>query len=91
MASSPLAHPMHFHGEAFTVVERAWENDAAAGSWETIAAGIVETGSRDTVLVWPRQRVRIAIRFTSNRGYFTYHCHILEHEDAGMMRNFLVV
>ena len=88
--TSPLAHPMHFHGEAFTVVERAWENDAAAGSWETIAAGIVETGPRDTVLVWPGQRVRIAIRFTANRGYFTYHCHILEHEDAGMMRNFLV-
>ena len=88
---SPIAHPMHFHGEAFTVVERAWENDAAAGSWETIADGIVETGPRDTVLVWPGQRVRIAMRFTSHRGYFTYHCHILEHEDAGMMRNFLVV
>jgi FtsP/CotA-like multicopper oxidase with cupredoxin domain len=88
--TSPMAHPMHFHGEAFTVVERAWENDAAAASWETIAAGIVETGPRDTVLVWPGQRVRIAIRFTANRGYFPYHCHILEHEDAGMMRNFLV-
>lgn len=88
--TSPMAHPMHVHGEPFTVVERAWENDAAAGSWETVAAGIVETGPRDTVLVWPGQRVRIAIRFTANRGYFTYHCHILEHEDAGMMRNFLV-
>jgi blue copper oxidase len=88
--TSPMAHPMHFHGEAFTVVERAWENDAAAGSWEAIAAGIVETGPRDTVLVWPGQRVRIAIAFTANRGYFTYHCHILEHEDGGMMRNFLV-
>jgi FtsP/CotA-like multicopper oxidase with cupredoxin domain len=87
---SPLAHPMHFHGEAFTVVERAWDNDAAVGSWETIAAGIVETGLRDTVLVWPGQRVRIAFPFMANRGYFTYHCHILEHEDGGMMRNFLV-
>ena len=29
-------------------------------------------------------------RFTAYPGLFLYHCHILEHEDAGMMRNFQV-
>ena len=33
---------------------------------------------------------RIAVSFDAFRGYFLYHCHILEHEDGGMMRNFLV-
>ncbi|NNC79857.1 MAG: multicopper oxidase domain-containing protein [Acidimicrobiales bacterium] len=42
-------------------------------------------------LVWPGQRVQIAVPFGDHRGYFPYHCHILEHEDAGMMRNFRVI
>jgi FtsP/CotA-like multicopper oxidase with cupredoxin domain len=88
---SPMAHPMHLHGEAFRVVERSWANDAGEASWAAVADGIVETGTRDTVLVWPGQRVRIAVRFDRHRGYFPYHCHILEHEDGGMMRNFLIV
>jgi blue copper oxidase len=88
---SPMAHPMHLHGEPFAVVERSWENDAAAPSWATLAPAVVESGMRDTVLVWPGQRVRIAVAFTTHRGYFPYHCHILEHEDAGMMRNYRVV
>ena len=87
---SPMAHPMHLHGNAFRVVDRSWENDAGEASWDAIASGVVEDGLRDTVLVWPGQRVRIAVSFSAFRGYFLYHCHILEHEDGGMMRNFLV-
>lgn len=87
---SPMAHPMHLHGEAFQIIERTWASDAGAAAWDLIAGGIVESGPRDTVLVWPGQRVRIAVPFTKHRGYFLYHCHILEHEDGGMMRNFLI-
>ena len=44
----------------------------------------------DTVLVWPGQRVQIAAWFAEHTGYFLYHCQILEHQDGGMMRSFLV-
>lgn len=87
---SPMAHPMHLHGKAFRVVDRSWVNASGEESWAQISSGIVETGTRDTVLVWPGQRVRIAVSFDTYRGYFLYHCHILEHEDGGMMRNFLI-
>ena len=87
---SPIAHPMHLHGDAFRVVSRSWDNDGLAEAWATISDGVIESGLRDTVLVWPGQRVRIAVRFAEHPGYFLYHCHILEHEDGGMMRSFLV-
>lgn len=88
---SPMPHPMHLHGNAFRVVSRTWDDDAVSASWDTIDHGIIESGLRDTVLVWPGQRVQIAIPFAEHKGFFMYHCHILEHEDAGMMRNFEVV
>ena len=36
------------------------------------------------------ERVEVALRFTAHRGLFLLHCHNLEHEDHGMMMNFLV-
>ena len=43
------------------------------------------------MLVLPGETVRIKISFTRHRGLYLYHCHILEHEDMGMMRNFRVI
>lgn len=88
---SPIAHPMHLHGRSFRVTERSWDNDGLADAWSQIEAGVIETGLRDTVLVWPGQRVQIAVPIAEHLGFFLHHCHILEHEDAGMMRNFHVV
>jgi FtsP/CotA-like multicopper oxidase with cupredoxin domain len=42
------------------------------------------------VLVTPGERVRILLRFTDFEGLYMYHCHNLEHEDMGMMRNYRV-
>jgi FtsP/CotA-like multicopper oxidase with cupredoxin domain len=39
----------------------------------------------------PGERARLLKRFDDYPGLFLHHCHNLEHEDAGMMRNFLVV
>ena len=53
-----------------------------------------EFGLKDTVLVYGRETVQIMVIFkheaSKNRPYM-YHCHILEHEDAGMMGQFTVV
>jgi FtsP/CotA-like multicopper oxidase with cupredoxin domain len=55
-----------------------------------LRAGIVDGGWRDTVLVLPGETVRVHVPFTRHPGLYLYHCHILEHEDMGMMRNFRV-
>ncbi len=37
------------------------------------------------------QGLRVMGRFDGAYGRFTYHCHLLEHEDMGMMRPFVVM
>ena len=79
------AHPIHMHGRQFRVIDRTGGHAA-----NTLRAGIVDGGWRDTVLVLPGETVRVHVPFTRHPGLYLYHCHILEHEDMGMMRNFRV-
>ncbi len=81
-----MAHPIHLHGRQFRVVSRA--GGAAAN---TLREGLVDAGPMDTVLVLPGESVRIEVTFSEHPGLYLYHCHILEHEDMGMMRNFRIV
>jgi FtsP/CotA-like multicopper oxidase with cupredoxin domain len=87
MMGMPMAHPIHLHGKQFRVLGRAQTVGAAA---QSIREGIVDDGWTDTVLVLPGETVRIQAYFTAYPGLYLYHCHILEHEDMGMMRNFRV-
>ncbi len=80
------AHPIHMHGRQFRVIRRS----GGAGS-NSLRAGIHDAGWTDTVLVLPGETVKVQVTFTKNPGLYLYHCHILEHEDMGMMRNFKVV
>ncbi|MFT7837141.1 multicopper oxidase domain-containing protein [Saccharothrix sp. BKS2] len=50
-----------------------------------------EEGWKDTFLVGPGEWLAIAGRFEGATGNFMYHCHILDHEDEGMMRPFVVM
>jgi FtsP/CotA-like multicopper oxidase with cupredoxin domain len=79
------AHPIHLHGRQFRVVNRT-----GGRTTNTLRAGIVDAGWRDTVLVLSGETVRVQVTFTNHPGLYLYHCHILEHEDMGMMRNFRV-
>jgi FtsP/CotA-like multicopper oxidase with cupredoxin domain len=85
----PMAHPIHIHNLQFQVISRETRppDDPAVG---TLAAGFLDEGSKDTVLVLPGQRVRLLLKFQGYAGLYVYHCHNLEHEDMGMMRNYLV-
>jgi blue copper oxidase len=86
MMGMQMAHPIHLHGRQFRVISRAGMSTAGA----VVAQGFVDDGWQDTVLVLPGETVRIKIPFTRHPGLYLYHCHILEHEDMGMMRNFRV-
>lgn len=80
---TPLTHPFHIHDIQFRVLDR----DGAPPL-------PYEQGLKDTVLVDPGSVVRVIAEFTdfADSGHpYMYHCHILEHEDAGMMGQFVVV
>ncbi|MBE8189581.1 MAG: multicopper oxidase domain-containing protein [Candidatus Thioglobus sp.] len=80
---SVMAHPFHIHNVQFKIISKS------SGSIDGH-----ELGFKDVVLVNPRQRIRVVMQFPQFRDDKTpymYHCHILEHEDQGMMGQFVVV
>lgn len=89
LTEDQMAHPMHIHGVQFQVLERTVDDSFREG-WETVSAGYVDEGWKDTVLLMPGERVKLAMRFGSDQGLFVFHCHNLEHEDLGLMRNYRV-
>lgn len=89
MMGMAMAHSMHVHGLQFRVIGRS----VAGGfshPYDTVRAGFVDDGWKDTVLVMPGERVRVLLGFADHPGLFLYHCHMLEHEDSGLMRNYRV-
>lgn len=89
MMNDFMAHPMHIHGVQFQVIERQVDPAYLTG-WQTLKDGYVDEGWKDTVLVMPGERVKILLRFTEYAGRYLMHCHNLEHETSGMMRNYLI-
>ena len=67
-----MDHPFHLHGFQFQVLDRN---------------GVPEKQRRwkDTVNVPKHETVRIIVRYDDNPGRWMFHCHILDHEDHGMM------
>jgi blue copper oxidase len=80
IVSDAMAHPFHVHGASFRIL--------ANGG---LKPSLEQSGWKDVVLV--EDRAEILVRFDNpapSRRPFMYHCHILEHEDMGMMRNFRI-
>ena len=76
--ASLMDHPFHLHGFFFQVLEVDGEAPDYI-SW------------KDTINLKPRSTVKIAWMPDNRPGYWMYHCHILEHHEAGMMGHFEVV
>lgn len=73
MMMGSAGHPFHIHGTQFQVLSRNGEEPY-----------LNEKGWKDTIFVHAGETVKIIVRF-NYKGVFMYHCHILEHEEAGMM------
>jgi blue copper oxidase len=84
-----MSHPMHVHNVHFKVIERIPAATESATARQ-IRAGFVDDGLKDVVQVLPGERVRVLLKYEPHAGIYLYHCHILEHEDLGMMRNFMI-
>ena len=76
--TSLMDHPFHLHGFFFQVLEINGKAPAYR-SW------------KDTINLPPRSKAKIAWMPDNRPGVWMYHCHILEHHEAGMMANFEVV
>jgi FtsP/CotA-like multicopper oxidase with cupredoxin domain len=90
------AHPMHIHEVLFEVVDRQpIFVDELNRTVEVIPGSTPtppepwEQGYKDTVIAYPGQVTRVRARF-ENPGQFTWHCHIVEHEDNEMMRPYRI-
>ncbi len=78
-----VAHPFHIHDIQFNVIEKSGVPPPPS-----------ERGWKDVVLVMPDDSVKFITRFETfadNMTPYMYHCHLLHHEDDGMMGGFLVV
>jgi FtsP/CotA-like multicopper oxidase with cupredoxin domain len=84
-----MAHPIHLHGQQFQVISRSVDSSQSQ-NYATVNEGFINSGLKDTVLVMPGETVRIIKPFQDFKGIFMFHCHNLEHEDMGMMREFSI-
>jgi bilirubin oxidase len=76
-------HAFHVHDVQFQILDRSGAAPAAN-----------DAGRKDTVVVRPAETVRIIMRFADYadpQTPYMFHCHVLQHEDQGMMGQFVVV
>jgi spore coat protein A len=91
---SGIAHPMHMHLVMFQILDRqafVMQGDSVVTVGPPIPPDPWEAGWKDTAPVNPQEILRVIARFDDYLGRYAYHCHILEHEDHEMMRQFEVV
>jgi spore coat protein A len=92
---SALTHPMHIHLVQFQVLDRqdfTVINNVITPTPGTLAIPpLEERGWKDTVQCPPSKITRVIAKFDGYYGLFPMHCHILEHEDHEMMRQFEVL
>jgi FtsP/CotA-like multicopper oxidase with cupredoxin domain len=80
---SPIGHPMHIHNVQFNVIKR--NNNTPPANMQ---------GWKDVVMVLPNEKIEVIAQFdefTDPEYTYMMHCHYLNHEDHGMMEQFIVI
>ena len=75
-----VAHVMHLHHTDWYLLEREGRQPPP---WEDCL--------KDTFFVYPNEKILLAGHFSDYAGKFVVHCHMLDHEDHGLMSQFQVV
>ncbi len=89
-------HPIHIHLNRFKIIGRR-----ETGTQDSLTVQANELGWKDVVQCPPGQTTYVEVQYLLNTdatqqtgrepAQFVYHCHILEHEDASMMRRLVVL
>lgn len=74
---SHMDHPFHIHGTQFELISSKLNGKVQKAEFRAL---------RDTINVRPNEELRLRMK-QDFKGLRMYHCHILEHEDLGMMGN----
>lgn len=92
--TTPQAHPFHIHDIHFWVID-GWHTDTGAPIDQSLWPNVFK-GPKDNVLVLPNWTLQLATTFSdygtpiAPENSYMFHCHILPHEDRGMMGQFVV-
>ena len=84
--TSGFSHSFHIHDIQFNLISRTGGLNAGVKNYEA--------GWKDTLFVAQNQSVSFLAKFDTFASYsnpFMYHCHFANHEDEGLMGQFLVV
>ncbi|MDO5634715.1 MAG: multicopper oxidase domain-containing protein [Micrococcus sp.] len=92
-----IPHPMHVHQGMFEIMERGTFRYDMHGDYTrgvlthtgTLPLDPEDEGHNDTAFVYPGTYMRVRLRH-DYPGVFSWHCHLLEHEDNEMMRPYRV-
>jgi blue copper oxidase len=79
---SGISHPFHIHDVQFNILDR-----------NGVAPSKSEMGRKDVILIKPQETIRFIAKFADfadSTTPYMYHCHLLTHEDGGMMGQFIV-
>ncbi|MEO7860381.1 MAG: multicopper oxidase domain-containing protein [Nitrospirales bacterium] len=81
LRGTEMAHPFHIHGASFRIL---YLDDAPPPAHQS--------GQKDTVLVNEWAQLLVSFDQLGDAAKpFMFHCHILEHEDAGMMAQYATI
>ena len=89
-AGAIFGHSFHIHDIKFNIIARSGGTQVSS----TGLAATYESGWKDTIYVPKGETVDVIAKyddFASNTNPFMFHCHMLQHEDGGMMGQFVVV
>jgi FtsP/CotA-like multicopper oxidase with cupredoxin domain len=98
LTSNGVGHPFHIHVNPFEIVSITNNNNPAV---DVSVPGSFDGGDpqyvglkgvwKDTLWIKPNYTITLRTRYERYIGEFVLHCHILDHEDAGMMQNIAIV
>ena len=98
LSSNVASHPFHIHVNPFQIVKIVNNNNPNV---DVSAPGFVDQGDpqyrdlrgawKDTLWIKPGYTATVRTRYENYIGEFVLHCHILDHEDQGMMQNVAIV
>lgn len=86
----PVGHPFHIHVNPFQIIkilDPSGNDVSVSGEPSDPQYANLKGVWRDTLFVKPGYHVTMRTRYQRYIGDFVLHCHILDHEDQGMMQN----
>lgn len=94
---APVQHPFHIHVNPFQIIsitDKDGKDVSALTNTETPGIGQyagLQGVWKDTIMATPGYTIKTRTRYQRYIGEYVLHCHILDHEDQGMMQNVKVV